>query len=93
MLVAIEPLNEQNLSPTLAMEADEVIVLDKAFISPQIRLREEAGFGDAIVTGTETEPVSIGRAFGLEWLSGATSDEIIRLRRSRPRIGAELDRD
>lgn len=40
VLVGVEPPTTQNLSPTLAMEADDVVVLNKPFVSSFIALRE-----------------------------------------------------
>ncbi|MEX2212419.1 MAG: NYN domain-containing protein [Gaiellaceae bacterium] len=61
-LIGVEPLDEQNLSPTLAMEADEVLVLDRDFVSPHIRERAP----DVVPTlepADPRDPEALGRAF------------------------------
>lgn len=94
VLMAIEPLNEQNLSPTLAMEADDIMVLDRAFIQPHIALRQPLEAPDRdLVPPTDVDPPSIGRAFATQWLQDTTPEEVDRVRRGRPRIPADLDRE
>lgn len=93
VLMAIEPLNEQNLSPTLAMEADEIVILGKDFIAPHIGLREAVAGGERVLVSTATtEPASLGREFALACTSRMTDEERADLWRGGPRLPAELDR-
>ncbi len=66
ILVGVEPLDEQNLSPTLAMEADDVVVLDRAFVEPHFKLRQ-AEFAEAIEPADPSDPYALGRAFAIAW--------------------------
>jgi len=94
VLIAIEPLNEQNLSPTLAMEADEVVVLGKDFISPHIRLIPEAAdLVDAGAAPVAADPLRLGRELAAAWKARVPADQVTELRRNRPRIPPELDRE
>lgn len=94
VLMAVEPLNERNLSPTLAMEADDIMVFDRDFMAPHLRLRAEETATTAIevLVGESTDPEAIGRAFADALMSKSTPEEITHLRRRRPRIPSELDR-
>ena len=93
VLLAVEPLNEQNLSPTLAMEADDIIMLDKSFLDPHISLREEPSATSDRLMGDESgDAIELGRRFGAGWMTAHTPDELSELRRGAPRIPAELDR-
>lgn len=91
VLIAIEPLNEQNLSPTLAMEVDDVITLGHDFISPHIKLREEMKLEDFEITAT-TDPISIGHQVGSQWWEKTPPEERQWVRRSKPKIPSDLDR-
>jgi hypothetical protein len=42
VLMAVEPLERQNLSRTLAMESDDIIVIGKDFLQPSIQLVQPA---------------------------------------------------
>lgn len=66
ILIGIEPLNEQNLSPTLAMESDDVLVLDRAFVEPHFRLREE--IAPTIEPTNPHDPTELGYAFAVAHL-------------------------
>jgi hypothetical protein len=95
VLVGVEPPSTQNLSPTLAMEADDVMVLDKPFVSRFIALRQPAVPGQQItplVSPTSMSARSLGHSFGLKLLTTETTAAILSLRQSRPRIPSELDR-
>jgi hypothetical protein len=91
-LVGVEPLNEQNLSPTLAMEADDVLRLDRAFVEPHFRLR-----ADDVMPAVEPEnprdPVELGRAFAVAHVEGAGAGAGNALLGRQPRtIPPEVDR-
>jgi uncharacterized LabA/DUF88 family protein len=92
ILVGVEPLDEQNLSPTLAMEADDVLVLDRAFVEPHFKLRQ-AELAAAIEPSDPSDPYSLGRAFAAAWIEDASGDEVteavVAVARSVP---PELDR-
>jgi uncharacterized LabA/DUF88 family protein len=75
ILVGVEPLDEQNLSPTLAMEADDVLVLDRAFVEPHFKLREK-DLDTEIEPADRTDPLALGRAFAVAWSEDASQDEI-----------------
>jgi uncharacterized LabA/DUF88 family protein len=75
ILVGVEPLDEQNLSPTLAMEADDVVVLDRAFVEPHFKLRE-AGLAVEVEPADRTDPHALGRAFAVAWSEEASEDEL-----------------
>ena len=91
-LVGVEPLNEQNLSPTLAMEADDVLMLDRAFVEPHFRLRADDAV-PAIEPDNPHDPVELGRAFGVAHLEGAEAGARTALLGRQPRtIPPEVDR-
>lgn len=75
VLVGVEPLDEQNLSPTLAMEADDVLVLDRAFAEPHFKLRDAELVLD-VEPDDRRDPLALGRAFALAWSEEATDDEL-----------------
>ena len=91
ILIGVEPLNEQNLSPTLAMEADDVLVLSSDFLQPHFRERE---VGSPIVEPTGSrDPRELGRVFARSWMERAGSVERNEIRERRPRtIPSEVDR-
>jgi len=66
VLVGVEPLDERNLSPTLAMEADEVIVLDRGFLEPFFSRREPDLVGLAEPEDAK-DAASLGLAFALAY--------------------------
>jgi uncharacterized LabA/DUF88 family protein len=90
VLMAVEPLNEQNLSPTLAMEVDDIITLDKEFLSPHLALREEVQVEEFEVEKTD-DPKAAGRAVGTQWYERTAPSDRDNVRRWRPRIPRELD--
>ncbi len=74
VLVGVEPLDEQNLSPTLAMEADDVVVLNRAFVEPHFR-RREAVLAAVLELEDPDDPDALGRAFAVAWSEDASDDE------------------
>lgn len=92
ILVGVEPLDEQNLSPTLAMEADDVLVLDRIFVEPHFRLREEE-LAAAIESIDRTDPYALGRSFAVAWSEDASADEVAAAAEAMGRsIPPEIDR-
>lgn len=92
ILMAIEPLNQQNLSPTLAMEADDVLVLNQDFMKPHVSMREEPSATGQVADASVVEPEQAGRQFGVDLIAKLSNDQLHELRRNRPRIPSELDR-
>jgi hypothetical protein len=92
VLIGVEPLNEQNLSPTLAMEADDVHLLDRAFVEPHLRLREiEMDLGPEGDGGRE--PTQLGRAFAATYVERHGVEAARLFSQERPRsIPPEVDR-
>jgi len=69
VLVAVEPVGRSNLSPALAMDADDVIVLGDDFLGPFF-LRDSDGVGHMeSVPVQANDPESLARAFLDEYLS------------------------
>ena len=75
VLIGVEPLNEQNLSPTLAMEADGVLVLDRPFVEPHFRLRDPELVA-VVEPENRRDPLALGRAFAVAWTEEASEDEL-----------------
>lgn len=75
VLVGVEPLDAQNLSPTLAMESDEVLVLNRDFIEPHFHLRDPE-LALAIEPEDPTDAEAHGRAFALAWSEKASPEEL-----------------
>lgn len=75
VLVGVEPLDEQNLSPTLAMEADDVLLLDRAFVEPHFKIRAPEVV-EEIEPDDPHDPEAQGRAFALAWSERASETEI-----------------
>jgi uncharacterized LabA/DUF88 family protein len=97
VLVGVEPLNERNLSPTLAMEADNVSVLDRAFIEPHFELREEIAVPEPGIPADEhrediPQASEVGHGFGVGWARTAPSADLESVVSDRPRVPLELDR-
>ncbi|HET7648156.1 MAG TPA: NYN domain-containing protein [Gaiellaceae bacterium] len=99
VLVGVEPLNEQNISRTLAMESDKVVTLDRAFVEPHLALIEPAAIEATEgqpqpVPGAplESDPEMLGRAFATSWFESAPPEAVAELKRDAPRIPSELDR-
>jgi hypothetical protein len=92
VLIGVEPLNEQNLSPTLAMEADDVHLLDRAFVEPHFRLRE-AELVPEVEGGDARDPAQLGKAFAATYLERHGREHAKALAEGRPRsIPPEVDR-
>lgn len=90
VLVAIEPLDEQNLAQTLVREVDAIVTLDRAFIEPHIGLRKTQEPYEAVKTG---DPTAIGREVGARWWEQTAPELRDEVLRDRPRIAREIDRD
>lgn len=75
VLVGVEPLDEQNLSPTLAMEADDVLVLKRDFIEPHFAVRAPE-VASELEPEDPTDAEAQGRAFALAWSEKAPSEEV-----------------
>jgi NYN domain len=92
VLIGVEPLNEQNLSPTLAMEADDVHLLDRAFIEPHLRLRETELVAE-VAEAHSRDPRQLGRAYAATYIERDGVEAAKLLAAERPRsIPAEVDR-
>jgi hypothetical protein len=92
VLIGVEPPTEQNLSPTLAMEADDVLTLDAEFLRPHIRERE-ADVVAAAEPADPRDPTELGRAFAATWTERLTQEQLVELLNAQPRrIPAEVDR-
>jgi hypothetical protein len=77
------------------MEADDVMVLDKPFVSRFIALRQPAVPGQqttTLVSQTGMSARSLGHNFGLKLLTTETTAAVLSVRQGRPRIPSELDR-
>lgn len=92
ILIGVEPLDEQNLSPTLAMEADDVLVLDKTFIEPHFRLRPD-DIIPAVEPNDPRDPAQLGHAFANAHLEREGVAARVLLLETKPRaIPPEVDR-
>ncbi len=92
ILIGVEPLNEQNLSPTLAMEADEVLMLDRDFLQPHFRLRPEEVI-PAVEPRDPHDPAELARVFALAYVEREGQQARIELSERRPRtIPPDIDR-
>jgi uncharacterized LabA/DUF88 family protein len=92
VLIGVEPLNEQNLSPTLAMEADDVHLLDRAFVEPHLRLRE-VELPPEPEDKTGREPSQLGRAYAATYVERHGVEAAKLLARTKPRsIPPDVDR-
>lgn len=91
VLLTIEPLLRQNLSPTLAMEVDEIMVLGRDFLADKVRLKPAAG-QPPLAEKQRPTPTEAGTDFAVQWLGRATPEEVARVKAARPRIPTELDR-
>lgn len=92
VLVGVEPLDERNLSPTLAMEADDVIVLGRNFLEPFFTCRE-ADLVPLVEPDNPKDPTSLGRTYALRYVEQKGLDALARLEfeASQP-IPPEIDR-
>ena len=92
VLVGVEPLGEQNLSPTLAMESDDVLVLNRAFVEPHFHVRDP-GLAEVIEPADPTDAEAHGRAFALAWSEKASPEELAAAVEQASRsIPPEIDR-
>lgn len=92
VLVGVEPLDEQNLSPTLAMEADDVLVLNRAFTEPHFKVRAP-DVAVEVEPEDPTNPTALGRAFAVAWSEDASDDELSEaVEALRLSIPPEIDR-
>jgi len=89
-LIGIEPLNEQNLSPTLAMEADHVVVLDRGFLEPHFTLRQP-DLIPLVEPQDPKDPNALGRSYALAYAEQKGNDVLAELAQARI-IPAEIDR-
>jgi uncharacterized LabA/DUF88 family protein len=91
VLIGVEPLSEQNLSPTLAMEADDVHLLDRAFVEPHLRLRESEPAPE--VEEGQRDPTRLGRAYAATYIEKHGVETAKQLAQERPRsIPPDVDR-
>jgi uncharacterized LabA/DUF88 family protein len=101
VLIGVEPLNEQNISRTLAMESDKVVTLDRDFVGPHLALVEPAA-SEAAEEGAPQRPGAeavarpaadeVGRRFGASWFESASPEAVDQLKKDAPRIPYEIDR-
>ena len=92
VLVGVEPLDEQNLSPTLAMEADDVLMLDRHFVEPHFKQRDPE-VAERLEPKDQHDAAAQGRAFALAWSEKASAEELDLVRESISRsVPPELDR-
>jgi len=101
VLIGVEPLNEQNISRTLAMESDKVVTLNSEFVRPHLALVEsvatEMAEGEGSITPAPDSPAKpdvedVGRSFGASWYESASPETVDQLKRDSPRIPYEIDR-
>lgn len=93
-LLGIEPPTEANLSPTLAMEADDVVVLNAAFVEPWLRLRQDEPSPSTPAPADPSDPLVVGRAFALAYSAHGGAATPATLVAIRPRaIPFEIDRE
>jgi len=88
VLLGIEAAGEENLSPTLTMEADDVIVLKKEFLAPYFRARSEPS---PVSPRDSMSLHDVGKSFGLEVVQGRPSLDLDDLRKAKPKIPSDLD--
>lgn len=80
------------LARTLAMAADEVIVLDRDVVSPLISLRGSATPETGEAIGGSHRLDGIGREFGIAWGGGRTRGELERLGHPGSSLPGSIDR-
>jgi hypothetical protein len=98
-LIAVEAAGHPNLSPTLAMEADDIIVLDREFFRGAVDLVEGATVPPpsklapkgASLPASVDELDTIGMEFATQWVGETPIDEVTTVRRDKPRIPREVD--
>ena len=83
VLLGIEHRGEQNLSPNLAMEADQTIILDAAFLGPLFRLDASAkqSFHNK---GDSVDLTRLGSEWATAYLEGAGAEDQSMLHDSPP---------
>jgi hypothetical protein len=86
MIIAGIPHAKSRISSTLADEADDVVMLESAFLSAHFQLRPELS-----PTETPQDPYEVGQRFGKEWVVRAEPDEKALLVQGFPPIPRELD--
>lgn len=77
-----------SVSPSLAQEADLVVNLDKAFLSPHLTRRQELGPRE-----TGRDPAEVGKEFGQSWAADASTEDLSRCSVSRPGLPGALDKE
>jgi len=97
VLIGVEPLNEQNISRTLAMESDKVVTLDRDFVAPHLALVEPvatvaAAGGGQLEDAVKPDAEDVGRRFGAAWFDSASPDTVDEVKKDAPRIPYELDK-
>lgn len=100
VLIGVEPLTEQNISRTLAMESDKLVTLNADFVRPHLALIEPAATEAATgglpqpADGSPAKPDAedVGRSFGASWYESAAAEAIGDLKKDAPRIPYEVDR-
>lgn len=91
VLLAVEPLEKKNLSRTLAMEADDVLLLGTDFVCDKIKLA--APFSETATSAAMAPtPTALGRGFGIDWLASVGVERAADVRHAYPRIPPEIDR-
>ena len=89
---ALSPTDEQNLSPTLAMEADDVLVLNRAFTEPHFKVRAP-DVAVEVERDDPTNPTASRLAFAVAWSEAASDDELSEaVEALRLSIPPEIDR-
>lgn len=91
VLAGIDSPTGRNLSPALAMEADDVIMLDRDFVAPHVRQRESQS-ASAIQLAGSGDPVELGRTFGVAHLEQIGDKGRDALLKNKPLIPPDLDR-
>ena len=89
-LIGIEPLNEQNLSPTLAMDADQVVVLNREFLEPHFTLRQP-DLIPFVEPHDPKDPDALGRSYALAYVEQNGNQVVAELSGARS-IPPEIDR-
>ena len=100
--VVLLSIEDSGVSSTLLMEADDLIALDQAFLSPFLELLPdeakepvegtpvEDGAGDHVSEG-EADPRAIGRGFAEAWIKASPTEIVAAVRKERPRIPRDID--
>lgn len=88
-VLGVEATIGRNQSGTLLREADDHIVLNKAFWSKYISPAPESD--DMDVSDTAADGEAAGEQFALAWSAKASQEELMELAQMAPRIPKELD--